>query len=480
MKINRILFVLTISMMFFTCYPLENKIGVFNGHGETITTNYVYDPYKTEENPLRGFFPYISEQYDTFPYSMEYFYVPLKEVMDNFDSYTFDLTLEPNLDEVASRGHQTIFRVYLDYPDEPTGIPDFLLNGLTTYSYSDYGGGICPDYSNETLISTLESFIDELGKQYDGDVRIGFIELGLLGFWGEWHTYPHEEWFPNEGIQNRILYAYEKAFNNTRLLVRYPTADSSLLNIGYHDDSFAYETIGADEWDFYNLLVASGEDDKWKTEPIGGEVYPDIQKDLWDDFPPKDVQNFTTCVECTHVSWLLDEDQFSAYFADRKIERARAAALKMGYQYYLPKVFAYEINSSLEISAQLTNVGNAPFYYPITLKVGIDNDFSPIAGYTMESPNISLLPGELESYNFSVPLVQITNASAVMFKLDSSMVIRPIFFANNETKPDGTLDLLPKIVHTEESSIPFVELVLIIPITQIVILIIKRVKTSKE
>ena len=28
--------------------------------------------------------------------------------------------------------------------------------------------------------------------RYDGDPRIGFVQLGLLGFWGEWHTYPYD------------------------------------------------------------------------------------------------------------------------------------------------------------------------------------------------------------------------------------------------------------------------------------------------
>ena len=127
--------------------------------------------------------------------------------MDDFDSYTFYKTLEPNLNEIASRNHQAIFRVYLDFPIEPTGIPSFLMNGLGKHPYTEYGGGVSPDYSNETLISTLESLIGELGKEYDGDDRIGFIQLGMLGFWGEWHTYPHDEWFPDATIQNRILYA---------------------------------------------------------------------------------------------------------------------------------------------------------------------------------------------------------------------------------------------------------------------------------
>ena len=178
-------------------------------------TSYVYDPKKTEENPLRGFFPYMGE-YDTFPYSMEFFYIPLKDLMSDFNTFTFDSVLESNLDEIAERNHQAVFRVFLDYPGEPTGIPDFLLNGLITYEYDEFGGGISPDYSNETLISSLELFIQELGENYDGDNRIAFLQIGLLGHWGEWHTYPNESWFPDETIQNRILYAFDCLFRNWR------------------------------------------------------------------------------------------------------------------------------------------------------------------------------------------------------------------------------------------------------------------------
>jgi len=43
------------------------------------------------------------------------------------DSFTFDTGLEPQLDSIAGRGHQAVFRVYLDYPGNPTGIPSFFL-----------------------------------------------------------------------------------------------------------------------------------------------------------------------------------------------------------------------------------------------------------------------------------------------------------------------------------------------------------------
>ncbi|MEA2070527.1 MAG: hypothetical protein U9O98_04480 [Asgard group archaeon] len=167
-----------------------------------------YNPLQTQNNPFRGFVPFMGN-YDTFPHSMEFFYVPLKDLMSGEDTYTFNQGLEPKIEQIADRNHQTIFRVYLDYPGQEIGVPDFLIPGLTFYHYDEFGGGESPDYTNETLISTLESFISTLGEEYDGDQRIAFIQIGLLGHWGEWHTYPHEDWFPNETIQNRILYAFD-------------------------------------------------------------------------------------------------------------------------------------------------------------------------------------------------------------------------------------------------------------------------------
>jgi hypothetical protein len=63
-----------------------------------------------------------------------------------------------------------------------------------------------------------------MGVQYDGDPRIGFIEVGTLGFWGEWHTYPKTNLL-NPSLSaistamTKVLNAYQSAFTNTQLAV---------------------------------------------------------------------------------------------------------------------------------------------------------------------------------------------------------------------------------------------------------------------
>jgi len=331
-------------------------------------------------NPLKGFMPYQGA-YTTFPYSMEWNYLPLRSLMSgptNFDWTSLDALLS----DIASRGHQTVFRVYLDYPTLPTGIPQFLLDaGLATYSYADYGNtrSVCPDYQNPLLRQALTNFIAALGARYDGDPRIGFITVGLLGFWGEWHTYPHDTWFASTAVQDEVLTAYQAAFSETRLLVRRPAGTNPTDRpIGYHDDSFAYQTLDPPDWCFLGLLKAAGETNKWRTQPIGGEVRPEIQLCMWDTGTANCVpagQAFDQCVDLTHASWMLNHGVFSPGLTGAQRELALAGAQRLGYCLCVSNAVLVDASASspLQVSVGVRNIGVAPFYYNWTVQLGALN-----------------------------------------------------------------------------------------------------------
>jgi hypothetical protein len=316
------------------------------------------------DNPLKGFLPF-TDAYSSleqpiandFPHSMEWFYVPLKNLMNAPNRFTFDTGLEPTLNDIASRGHQAVFRVYLDYPQRPTGIPRFLLDGgLMVREYPYFGNrpdqSLAPDYDDPQLIAALEAFIAALGERYDGDPRIGFITIGLIGFWGEWHTWPMDgftetgaeepDWMPSQANQMRLLQAFDKAFDTTRLLLRYPMGQpdtraaaaqrripyaSTSLNIGYHDDSFAYETMFGYDWYFMGKLEWRGATDIWQREPIGGELRPEIQLGIWLDPPRPDAEDFDLAVDTTHASWLIAHTVFTSPALQGEVyDRALAGA----------------------------------------------------------------------------------------------------------------------------------------------------------
>lgn len=333
-----------------------------------------------DANPLKGFIPYAGS-YATFPHSMEWFYLPLNAVMTGPSRFDWR-PLEQQLNAIAARGHQAVFRFYLDYPAKPSGIPQFLLDrGLLTRPYDDFdnnGLSVSPDYDNPHLVATLDKFIAALGKRYDGDPRVGFVQLGLLGFWGEWHTWPHngdpgtENWFASPAQQVRVLTAYDDAFDKTRLMVRYPSADNRELDMGYHDDSFAYSTLPGPGWHFMDLMQQAGTSDKWLTEPVGGELRPELQGCIFN--PPMNCtsdgdNNFVDAVGPTHVSWLLNHYAFSPGYTGAAYDNAVAGAKSLGYQFRVTAVKTDRQRRGLDVAVRLQNDGVAPFYYDWPVQV---------------------------------------------------------------------------------------------------------------
>lgn len=335
-------------------------------------------------NPLKGFMPY-SGNYSTFPHSMEWNYLSLRSLMTASNTFNWS-SLDTLLNSVAGRGHQTVFRIYLDYPGKTTGIPQYLLDaGLATNSYTDHGNNgmsVSPDYENPLLRQALTNFIAALGARYDGDARIGFITVGLLGFWGEWHTYPQNAWFASVTTQNLVLTAFTNAFLQTRLLLRYPTVTGSFnpatLPIGYHDDSFAYSTIAPPTWHFLGQMSSAGANNIWRTQPIGGEVRPEVQSCMWDTNNTNCVpsgQGYDLCVDSSHASWMLCHRAFSPGYTGNQKTLAVAGSARLGYELYVTNATLVDasVSGSLQVDLKLRNTGVAPFYYDWPVQLGARN-----------------------------------------------------------------------------------------------------------
>ncbi len=198
--------------------------GTQQGH-EPLTVSFAPDLARTDHNPLRGFFTAYAwgDPVTDHPASLEFAYVPLAVLMSGPESFAFETGLEPLLVAAEARGHQLVFRPYLDYPGLPSGLPDFLEGTVDLQPYADHGGGLSPDYGHPELQAALLDFIAALGARYDGDPRLAVVQLGLLGFWGEWHTWPHSDWFADPLFQQEVLQAYDDAFSTTLLQTRYPS-----------------------------------------------------------------------------------------------------------------------------------------------------------------------------------------------------------------------------------------------------------------
>lgn len=381
---------------------------------EPVRTSLKYVP-SPVDNPLKGLVPYRGDVRARFPHSLEFDYLPFAALVTGYDQYNWK-PLEKLLDEVAGRGHQAVFRIYLEYPGKKDGIPDFLVkDGLTVHKYLytetqplPPAPIETPDYADKNLRKVLVAFIRALGQKYDGDPRIGFITAGLLGTWGEWHTYPREELMAKKDVQAAVLDAYEAAFAKTPVLLRYPAGandanqtPNAARKFGYHDDSFAWATLDtgkkADDWFYLAALKRAGRPavDKWKTHPIGGEIRPEAWKTVFDAKATNaKVQDFDECVKQTHVTWLMDSGLFEKKAPAERVRRAEEKVRRMGYDFHVPAVTIGSAGTKLSVTVEVENRGVAPFYVDWPVSFALATDGKVVREMKGKGKLTGLLPGD--------------------------------------------------------------------------------------
>ena len=368
------------------------------------------------DNPLKGLVPYARPAPGRFPHSMEFQYLPLSDLVTGPDTFDWQ-PLEDLLDDIASRRHQTVFRVWMEYPGRKEGIPKFLeREGLKVTEW------LCtntdpfprqmvrtPDYDDPQLHNALRRFILAMGEKYDGDPRIGFITAGLLGTWGEWHSYPREDLYPTKEVQQVVMDAYQTAFPTTPVLLRYPAGDDNYhyapnheRPFGYHDDSFAWATLDTgrseDDWFFMPALAEAGALDKWKSQPIGGEIRPELWQTMFTaGQKPEQGQDFAACVRQTHATWLMDTGMFEKRSSQQRRQRAIEEVRKMGYDFQIVSADIRRSTDGNEIAVNLTlrNNGVAPFYYDWKVELAAFNETGDIAiRWPTDWSVTRLLPGD--------------------------------------------------------------------------------------
>ena len=119
------------------------------------------------------------------------------------------------------------------------------------------------DYSSEQFKRRVLRLVARLGECWDNDPRVAFIQMGLIGKWGEHHS---PDVSPE--MQKLLGDAFTRAFPNKKVMVRHPW-DFKDYGFGIYWDSFAHpqqmKTHGA------GIEKISP---RWRTAPIGGGKWP--------------------------------------------------------------------------------------------------------------------------------------------------------------------------------------------------------------
>lgn len=317
------------------------------------------------DNPLKGWCPYTNAGEISQPYSMAFQYVSWRELEPRENDYRFD-QWETSWDRKLGKDKHVIFRVFVDYPSKPSGLPDWLRDaGVKETPYTDHGGGMAPDYNDPRMLESMERLIAALGKRYNDHPRVAFIQIGLLGFWGEWHTYPRGELYASPATEQRIIDAYRKAFPDKSLMVRYARDYAGKQNwIGFHDDMFPEDTDNGKDWGFLAGVRREGRAENWKRAVVGGEMVPGKASQWLGD----DYSTTLRMLNRAHFTWVGPYCPALTISKDKAFgERSDELIRKMGYEFQINEVkhtSRIAAREATRISLAGVNQGAAPFYYP--------------------------------------------------------------------------------------------------------------------
>jgi hypothetical protein len=407
-----------------------------------------------DKNPLKG---WNAGWWDDYPESSVGFQYLAWGDIEPQDGVLDAAQIEEVIARPGSKDRHLILRVYCQWFEEEsvedTACPLWLSESPYNVPFLEGDGGTgLWDFNDAAFLSQAVELIDALGEQFDDDPRIFTIQIGIIGYWGEWHTVGFEQ----DGVDyeftdtttQTVLDAYQASFTNKRVVGRYPWREplASAGWIGFHNDYFLANNDHSQEFDD---SVAAG--NKWREGPIGGETPPGAELGLYDD------DEGLSMIETAHYSTMgpggyhreKGDDDYEAYMSLHR---------RMGYNFQISEaLFPVEAAASSSLSVVVTgaNIGVAPFYYDWDVEFALLDDSDAPAASAKSSVALSTIldgaPFEFDaalpldevapgSYRVAIRLVQpgAADAKDAPWGLDASNVT--VLFANELTVIPGAWD----------------------------------------
>ena len=235
------------------------------------------------------------------------------------------------------------------------------------------------DMTSSQFDARLKRLIERLGKLWDNDSRVAYVQMGIFGTWGEQH---------GTGVPSQIGKYFTENFKNKQVQVRY-----------YDDSMWSDYSFGQ-----YNDSIGDmkTDPDKWPTCAIGGEPAYDYGSgvaNIHGDCPHvtstdrEYTYNTANMIRKTHavyLTWCGDNaygtrwsengdphgEGLDYYYQNKAVldEGAQIIQKELGYRYvisefsYTKKVLPGE---NLDVAFKVQNQGSAPMYYNWPVQVSL-------------------------------------------------------------------------------------------------------------
>ena len=319
--------------------------------------------------------------------------------------------LDQVLEETRQAGQSLAFRVMCCSTSRGNPYHPAWLEGvggrILTCDYSNADGLAIPDLDDPVVLERHLDFIKRLGARYDGHPVIDHIDIGTVGWWGEWHMSSSKTAkMPTMETRKKILDAYFASFRKTALLMLIGGGEcltyAAQRGAGWRADCVGDMGGFSKTWchmcDAYpKLIPAAGVGETWKTAPVAWESCWDMRRWVKDNWSLRYIFNYALAL---HGSYLNNKSAPLPEGENIRPEIERFLR-RLGYRLVLCE-FSHpqqvRAGQPLDLAMKWQNVGSAPCYkayrvaYRLTDPNG--NDRKLVGNVTVEK----WMPGEVETF----------------------------------------------------------------------------------
>ena len=143
-----------------------------------------------------------------------------------------------------------------------------------------------PDMDDPIILDAHLDFIKRLGQRYDGHPDIDHVDLGSVGWWGEWHLSDSKNCkLPTLENRQKIVQAYLAAFQKTPLLMLV-NGEECLTYATQHGTGWRADCLGdlgfLRKWShmeqgYPTWIREAGIQETWQTAPVAWETGGDMR-----------------------------------------------------------------------------------------------------------------------------------------------------------------------------------------------------------
>lgn len=349
------------------------------------------------------------------------------DIEKNEDVFSWDI-IDKRIEDAIKRGKKIAFGIVSassSSPDVKYVTPEWVFtSGAKYYEYTNNEQKVqaIPNWTDKIFLEKLENFIEKLGKKYDGNPYIEFIDIRSYGNWGEQHLFPigGQNITPGE-LKELYLKPYMNNFKSTQLVIPW----------------------GLDEYnDVYNWAISKGvsirrdgimkySNGKTCFEYAYGRV-PTVfeynsdyntlkQNNLWSDTKLLEyIENWKPSYTEVWPEMYKDNPSFCKYIAN-----------KIGY-YFKFKQANYtntiKTTENNDITLTFTNEGVAPLYEPCTFYIGLlDQKYNLVKKYKTDINPQKWMPNEESKEEISLQLDGVDDGDYI--------IALGLFYNENDEKP---------------------------------------------